>query len=470
MRQDKRGRVRAFRSAFSLLQRVADVVAIIVAYVIATRHYPQAWGETHTVAAAFAVVCFQFAAEIAGVYRSWRGALLRSEAQSILKAWALVVPVLLMAAFAAQRSEVYSRLVSLTWFLLAPSLMIAGRVVERALLQELRKRDRNTRAVAIVGATDMGARLAEAMAADPALGLRLRGFFDERGPERRSRLAEAHGPVLGSFDALVAEARAGKVDVVYVAFPLRAELRVSELVRRLADTTVTVHIAPDFFTFDLLHSRWGNLGEIPVVSVLDSPFDGPAAALKRLEDIVLGTAILLLISLPMLIIAAAIKVTSPGPVFFRQKRYGLGGKPFRVWKFRSMTVCEDGPQIAQATRADTRVTALGAFLRRTSLDELPQFFNVLTGDMSIVGPRPHAIAHNEHYRSLIFGYMLRHKVKPGITGWAQVNGWRGETDTVEKMEKRIQHDLAYINNWNLWWDLRIIALTVLGRKKALNAY
>jgi putative colanic acid biosysnthesis UDP-glucose lipid carrier transferase len=188
------------------------------------------------------------------------------------------------------------------------------------------------------------------------------------------------------------------------------------------------------------------------------------------EDIVLSTAILLIIAIPMLVIAIAVKVTSPGPVFFVQRRYGLNGKPIRVLKFRTMSVCEDGGNIQQATRNDPRVTKLGAFLRRTSLDELPQFLNVLTVEMSIVGPRPHAVAHNELYRAKIHGYMLRHKVKPGITGWAQVNGWRGETDTVEKMEQRVAHDLEYIRKWRLFWDLQIIFWTVFGAKKNQNAY
>jgi putative colanic acid biosynthesis UDP-glucose lipid carrier transferase len=185
---------------------------------------------------------------------------------------------------------------------------------------------------------------------------------------------------------------------------------------------------------------------------------------------VAGFAILLLISVPLLIIALLVKVTSPGPVLFRQRRYGLNGKEIRILKFRTMTVCEDGPQIAQAQRNDPRVTRLGAFLRRTSLDELPQFLQVLTGEMSIVGPRPHAVAHNEQYRSIIPGYMLRHKVKPGITGWAQVNGWRGETPTVRWMKKRVEHDLEYINNWSFFWDLKIILMTMIGRKKSRNAY
>ncbi len=192
--------------------------------------------------------------------------------------------------------------------------------------------------------------------------------------------------------------------------------------------------------------------------------------LKRVEDIVVGSLIMALIALPMLVIALGVKLTSSGPVFFRQRRYGLNGREIHVLKFRSMTVAEDGDKVTQATQNDKRVTPFGAILRRTSLDELPQFFQVLTGEMSIVGPRPHAVAHNEEFRRLIHGYMLRHMVKPGITGWAQVNGFRGETDTVDKMEKRVEHDIQYIRNWSILLDVRIIWLTIFGRKVRQNAY
>jgi putative colanic acid biosynthesis UDP-glucose lipid carrier transferase len=278
------------------------------------------------------------------------------------------------------------------------------------------------------------------------------------------------GRFRGDFDRLVADARAGKIDIVYVALPLRAEPRIRHLVAALADTTATVHVVADVLLTELMQSRFSMVGEVPVIDVFDHPFHGVDGTLKRIEDFVLGTIILSIIAIPMAVIAVAIKLTSKGPVLFRQRRYGLNGQEIHVLKFRTMTVAEDGTKVTQATKNDARITKLGAFLRRTSLDELPQFFHVITGEMSIVGPRPHAVAHNEQYRRLIPGYMLRHKVKPGITGWAQVNGWRGETDTLEKMEKRVQHDLAYIRNWALFFDLRIIFLTIFGRSVRKNAY
>jgi putative colanic acid biosysnthesis UDP-glucose lipid carrier transferase len=209
---------------------------------------------------------------------------------------------------------------------------------------------------------------------------------------------------------------------------------------------------------------------MPVVSIYDSPFRGVNGWIKRAEDLVLGSIIVTLITPVLLAVAIAVKLSSPGPVFFRQRRYGLNGREIRILKFRSMTVSEDGPTVQQATKNDQRVTPLGRFLRRTSLDELPQFLQVITGEMSIVGPRPHAVAHNEQYRALIHGYMLRHKVKPGITGWAQVNGYRGETDVVDKMSRRVEHDLEYIQNWNLLLDLKIIWMTVFGSMVRKNAY
>ncbi len=206
------------------------------------------------------------------------------------------------------------------------------------------------------------------------------------------------------------------------------------------------------------------------LSVYDTPFQGASDLLKRAEDIVLSSIILLMLTLPMLCIAAAVKLTSPGPVIFKQKRYGLDGKQILVYKFRSMKVQDNGPVVKQATKNDPRITKLGAFLRRTSLDELPQFINVLQGRMSIVGPRPHAVAHNEEYRKLIKGYMLRHKVRPGITGWAQVNGLRGETETINKMVKRVEYDLDYIHRWSVWLDLKIIFMTVFNGFINKNAY
>jgi putative colanic acid biosynthesis UDP-glucose lipid carrier transferase len=239
---------------------------------------------------------------------------------------------------------------------------------------------------------------------------------------------------------------------------------------QLSDSTISVYIVPDFFVFELLHSRWTNLGGIPAVSVFETPLYGVDGWAKRFLDVLAASAALIAASPVMIAIALIIKLTSPGPVFFRQKRYGLDGREIWVWKFRSMKVCDNGPFIQQATKGDPRITPFGAFIRKTSLDELPQLFNVLQGNMSMVGPRPHATAHNEQYRRLIRGYMLRHKVKPGITGLAQVEGFRGETDTLYKMEKRVELDHRYIREWSIWLDLKILFKTFWVVWKQPTAY
>ena len=248
--------------------------------------------------------------------------------------------------------------------------------------------------------------------------------------------------------------------MLFISQPISAQPRIRALLDELQDTTASVYFLPDIYAFDLVQARFDNFGGMPVIAICESPFTGFNSLVKRTSDIVLASLITLALVPVMAVIAAAVRISSPGPVIFRQRRYGLYGEEIIVYKFRSMTVAEDGAQVVQAKKNDQRVTRIGAFLRKSSLDELPQFINVLQGRMSIVGPRPHAVAHNEQYRKLIKGYMLRHKVKPGITGWAQVNGLRGETETLDKMEARIRYDLDYLRNWSLWMDLWIVVRTL----------
>ena len=321
--------------------------------------------------------------------------------------------------------------------------------------------------VAFAGCGKTAEKMEQQIMGQPWMGLRVLGIFDDR---KVSRVAPDNLPLVGNLQNLVERAKAGEIDIVYVTLSMHAEHRIIKLIDQLADTTVSVFVVPDIFVFDLFNAQWSSMGGMPVVSVFDSPFYGINGGIKRLEDIVFGSLILLLVSPLMLAIALGIKLTSRGDVLFKQRRYGLKGEIVEVWKFRSMTVCDDGDKVEQARRNDVRVTRFGAFLRRTSLDELPQFINVLQGYMSIVGPRPHAVVHNEEYRRLIHGYMLRHKVKPGITGWAQVNGWRGETDTLDKMKGRVDCDLDYVRNWSLWIDIKIIMLTVYKGFVGKNVY
>ncbi len=466
-----RGMLRSQEHTLSSAQRLADSVCIALGHMIAFHLYPEAgvWEVRHTLATLTGMVAFSFIGEANGMYQPWRGVPLRHEVTRVWTSWLASVPVLLVLAFFSKSSDDYSRGATLIWFLSAPTFVCVFRVGVRIVAQEIRRRGRNTRSVAIVGATQIGEHLARRIIESPWLGMRIEGFYDDRAEDRLIELSEELGMVRGSLNELVERARRGELDIVYIALPLKAEGRIQDLVTKLKDTTASVHMVADFFVFDLLRGRWSSLGDIPVVSLHDTPFFGIDGWLKRAEDLVLGTVFLAIASVPMFFVAVGVKLTSRGPIFFRQRRYGLNGEVSEVLKFRSMTVAEDGANVTQATKGDARITPFGAFLRRTSLDELPQLIHVVTGEMSLVGPRPHAVAHNEIYRKKIQGYMLRHKVKPGLTGWAQVNGWRGETDTLEKMEKRIEHDLDYIRNWGLMLDIKIVVMTILGRAQK-NAY
>ena len=426
------------------------------------------WRDSETVL--WSVGLFLVIGQFSELYRSWRGSLLRRrEFIRLLGAWLLLVVALLFLAFVTKTSGGYSRRLYLTWFVITPLVLVVWRGWLQIFLGVMRQRGFNTRDVAIVGATRAGAQLASTILEAPWMGLKPLGFYDGRLPSGLRPLEDGPIEVLGNFDTLIKHAHEGRIDLVYIALPMRAETRIRELIAKLSDTTVSVYLVPDFLMYNLLRASWGSVGDQPVVSISETPFYGVDGFVKRLEDIIFAGLFLFIVAIPMIILAIGVKLSSPGPIFFRQHRYGLRGNKIEVWKFRTMTVCEDDSTVIQAKKHDARVTRFGAFLRRTSLDELPQLINVLQGNMSLVGPRPHAVAHNEHYRKQIGRYMLRHKVKPGITGLAQVNGWRGETDSIDKMQKRIEFDLAYIQNWSLWLDLKIIfqtMFTVFGDKNA----
>lgn len=390
----------------------------------------------------------------------------------VFASWLAVGAFLLLLGFTTKSSGYYSRLVTGTWFLSIAIILCGWRVLFRFILLRVYSGDFGARSAAIIGLTESGRKLAKDLKENPQLGIRVRGFFDISGGDKSTTYHQSDEgfSISGTVEDAVAAAKNGELDTIYIALPMREESFIISILQAFSDTTATVHIVPDFFVFNLLHAQWHQIGDSYTLSVYDTPIDGFNSWLKRMEDLLLSTVILLLISPILLVIAVAIKLTSEGPVIFKQHRYGLDGRPIKVWKFRSMATQDDGVTVRQATRGDTRVTPLGSFLRRTSLDELPQFINVLQGTMSIVGPRPHAIAHNEEYRSLVDRYMLRHKVKPGITGWAQVNGWRGETDTLEKMSKRIEYDLQYIQDWSLWLDIKIIFLTIFRGFSGKDVY
>ncbi len=468
--------IRQQKPGLNSIHRLLDMVVTSLVLYGSLQATPLGEQAGHSIAnewlaiSAATVLAMHVVAEMTGLYRSWRGARLRPEILCITTTWAYVVAVLLGIGLITTYNVRFSYATKLLWILGAPLAMVALRVILRAVQHLLRTQGMNTRRVAICGVNELGVQLAKNLDASPGLGFKVEGFYDDRPPTRTIAMPRKIGGRVGSIQHLVHQARSGEVDTIYITFPMRAEQRIREVLSQLSDTTASVYIVPDFFVFELVHARWTNIDGLPVVSVHETPLYGVDGLVKRLADVSLATGLLAILSVPMMMIAVAVKLTSPGPVFFRQKRYGLDGREILVWKFRSMRVQENGGQVKQATRNDARITPLGSLLRRTSLDELPQLFNVIEGTMSLVGPRPHATAHNEQYRSLIDGYMLRHKVKPGITGLAQVRGYRGETETLDKMEGRVRFDLEYIRRWSLWMDLKILALTVLVVLRQDNAY
>jgi putative colanic acid biosynthesis UDP-glucose lipid carrier transferase len=389
-------------------------------------------------------------------------------ALEIAAGWLAIVVLLVFLGWASHTLSVFDPRVMLAWALATPAALFAAHRAMPVIWPRVLAAEGLHKTAVIAGANELGRKLALRLRENPLLGTRFAGYFDDRAPGRLQNIIPREN--LGSLTALADYARANPVDVIYIALPMASQPRILKLLEDLRDTTASIYFVPDIFVSDLIQGRVDSIGGLPVVAVCESPFYGFNGIVKRISDFLSALAILMLISPLMIAIAAGVKLSSPGPVLFKQRRYGLDGKRIVVYKFRSMTVAEDGDVVRQATRNDSRVTRFGAFLRRTSLDELPQFINVLQGRMSVVGPRPHAVAHNEMYRKLIRGYMIRHKVKPGVTGLAQVNGFRGETETVEKMKARIDYDLAYLRNWSLLLDLRIILKTLVVVLQRQNAY
>ncbi len=382
--------------------------------------------------------------------------------------WLAMVALLLLLGWASGTLANFDARGILAWVIATPLALFAAHRMVPMLLPWVLAAEGLQRTAVIAGANGLGRDLGAHLRARPLTGIRFAGYFDDRGAPRDG--GPDMGRNLGNLGQLAEYVRAQHIDMIYITLPMTAQPRILALLEALHDTTASIYFAPDIFLCDLIQARVQTIGGLPVVAVCESPFYGMDGLLKRASDIVLASAILVLIAPLMLAIAFAVKAGSPGPVLFKQRRYGLDGREIFVYKFRSMSTLEDGGVVTQATRGDPRVTRLGAVLRKYSLDELPQFVNVLQGRMSVVGPRPHAVVHNEMYRKLIPSYMVRHKVRPGITGLAQVNGLRGETDTLDKMRARVEYDLAYLRNWSLLLDLKIVFMTVVVVLGKQNAY
>ena len=412
---------------------------------------------------------------------------------NIFANWFLLVLLLGFFGYATKFVWDFDQRMLLFWVSATPFVLYAAHRAIPVVLPQLLAID-GYRSAVVVAANEVGLRLARNLVDHPALGFRFLGFFDDGdGPAARtgsatdgpveaapSALADASeidanaeglpGTVLGRVDVAAEFVKANRVEAVFIALPMAAQPRLLKLLDEIKDTTASVYFVPDIFITDLVNARIDEINGMPVMAVCESPIVGFNALFKRIFDLLVASAALILLAPVMLLVAAGVKLGSPGPVLFRQRRYGLDGRQIVVWKFRSMTVAEDGAVVTQATKGDCRVTPMGAFLRSSSLDELPQLFNVLGGSMSLVGPRPHAVAHNEQYRGLIKGYMVRHKVKPGITGWAQVNGLRGETDSIDKMRRRIEYDIEYLRRWSPGFDLLILLKTASIVLRRTNAH
>jgi Undecaprenyl-phosphate glucose phosphotransferase len=409
--------------------------------------------------------------QVAGLYSFDRLTTVFAQAGRLLVAWVTVIMALLALGFATKTLAEASRLWVGFWFVYGFGGMMIARFLLKRQLQRWQRGGRLTRNVVVVGAGEHGQRLIDHLLRADS-GVRLIGLFDDRAARVPDDVKGF--PVLGTLDDLLVFARRHPIDQVIVALPWDAESRLLAWMKKLKSLPVDVRLCPDLIGFRLPHRSVSHIGGVPLLNVFERPLTGWDYIVKTAEDIVLASLFLILIAPLMAVIALLIRLDSRGPVLYRQKRYGFNNEVIEVRKFRTMHVdaCDAGTamRIAQATRDDPRVTRIGWILRRTSLDELPQFLNVLGGTMSIVGPRPHAIAHNEQYARVIDEYLARHRVKPGITGWAQINGLRGETDTLAKMEKRVQYDLYYIENWSLLFGLRIIMLTLFVGFSSPNAY
>lgn len=463
------GLFKTHSTTIALLTRVLDVLLVLLSGVAAyylrfglnAGAVPLGYAVLMLIGGLLTAVVFPWL----NVYHSWRARGLLAPAARAFAAWCLVLLALLALLVLAKQGQDFSRLWMGVWAVIVACMLMALRIVVFAALRSLRQRGYNRRSSVVVGSGPAARNLVLQASDATWAGFDVVAVFDDDVEVA----GEEGGLDLRPLDGFAEFVRDEHVDEVWIAVPLEQGRQLRGVLEALRHSTANVRYVPDLFGLFLLNHGLTEVLGNPMIDLSASPMQGANRLLKGLEDRVLAALILLAISPLMVAIAVGVKLSSSGPVFFRQRRHGWDGREIEVWKFRSMRMHRDDG-VAQATREDPRVTPFGAFLRRTSLDELPQFINVLQGRMSIVGPRPHAVEHNEKFKELIDHYMLRHKVKPGITGWAQVNGWRGETDTVDKMKKRIEHDLYYIENWSLGLDLKIILLTLFRGFVHKNAY
>ena len=383
--------------------------------------------------------------------------------------WVGLVGGLLLIGYLTKYSDYFSRKILLIWFVTTPIVLLALHKLSVAVAGTLLPHAVRRRTCVVVFVNESARSLARNLRKSQSY--ELVGFFEDRDMDRTGGPLD-NMPYLGKARSVAQYVRDHNIDVVFIVLPDDGGRRALNLLDDLGDTTASVYYVPDFLIINLFEAQVREVEGITVLEVAETPFYGADGMLKQLFDFLFSLTVLICLSPLLLTIAIIIKMTSAGPIIFKQKRYGLNGQRFWVYKFRSMYTGDVNPNsdTQQASRGDPRVTPIGRFIRRTSIDELPQFVNVLKGEMSVVGPRPHTVAHNEYYRKAVKRYMVRHKVKPGLTGWAQVNGLRGETAQLERMEERIRYDLEYIKNWSPMLDLRIVFMTVMMIFRDRNAY
>ncbi|MCW8887306.1 MAG: undecaprenyl-phosphate glucose phosphotransferase [Motiliproteus sp.] len=392
---------------------------------------------------------------LSSLYRAWRGATRIEEIKAFSLAWLSLFAVMAIIAVGTKTTEQFSRIWFAQWFFGGWLLTLSFRMALRSALGYVRERGFNQRHIVIVGAGELGYEVARVLRASPWLGLTVKGFFSDIKP-RYSPAYTSDIPLLGGVSDVDSYVGANDVDQVWIAMALKNMDKIEELIDKLSLTSVDIRFVPDVSGFKLINHSITEIGGVPVINVSVTPMEGASRVIKAVEDRILAAIILLLVSPLMLLLAVGVKLTSPGPVLYRQLRVGWNGDEFEMYKFRSMPVDSERDGVIWGGAKGKKIYPFGRFLRKTSLDELPQFVNVLLGHMSIVGPRPERPQFVDKFKHEIPGYMQKHMVKAGITGWAQINGWRGDTD----LRRRIEHDLYYIENWSVWFDIKIIFLTL----------
>ena len=453
------------RSSLSnMIQQALDGAAVIgITWVLVRLHYDDIGGPTSP----YMVMLLLLLGILAVTYD--RFAIYRSNAPffdkslNLLKAWTLTFLLLIVLAFLSKQSQVYSRSLIAQLYVIGYFTQLLLHYLVRTIYKKIILHSQQHEKVIIVGQCRLANHLQQKISSNPWIGEEVIGCVRLPNDAEPPILSKFSTRILGNIEDLPALIDQFNITAIYVVTPLESSKVLEDMYKSVLEKHVAIHWIPDIFSLRLVNHSVREISGIPVITLSETPLIGMRLLLKSIEDVVLSSLILVLISPILFFVAIAVKLDSPGPIFFRQNRTGWGGKVFKIWKFRSMHVHQiEGGKLKQAEKNDSRITRVGAFIRRTSLDELPQIFNVFAGNMSLVGPRPHAVQHDAEYSQRIFDYFSRHNIKPGITGLAQVRGLRGETKDIDQMIQRIESDIEYINNWSVWLDVSIILRTAFS--------